>query len=175
MIEKIEIRESLPSDIPSIEKLYPDAFPDEDLLPLVGELLREKPDVVSLVAVDDRILIGNIIFTMCGVDGSKGAVALLAPLAVASTRQQKGIGTALVRAGLQRMEKEGAELVCVLGDPAYYGRFGFEPEGSVAPPYPLPEEWRTAWQSLSLRSDSPRRSGMLLVPLPWRKKALWAP
>ena len=57
MIEEIEIRTSLPSDVASIEKLYPDAFPDEDLLPLVRELLREEPIVLSLVGIVDRALV----------------------------------------------------------------------------------------------------------------------
>ena len=45
--------------------------------------------------------------------------------------------------------------VYVLGDPAYYGRSGFIPEPAIAPPYALPEEWRDAWQSLSL-GDAPQ-------------------
>ena len=65
--------------------------------------------------------------------------------------------------------------VCVLGDPAYYGRFGFEPDDRVAPPYPLPQEWRSAWQSLSLCGNDRPARGTLSVPPPWRQPALWAP
>lgn len=49
VMERIEIRESVPGDLASIEVLYPDAFPDEDLLPLVRELLQDASGTFSLV------------------------------------------------------------------------------------------------------------------------------
>jgi putative acetyltransferase len=175
MSEMIEIRESLPSDLASIEKLYPDAFPDEDLLPLVRELLREAPIVLSLVGIIDTSLVGHVIFTTCGVAPGTDRVALLGPLAVARAWQRQGIGSAIVRAGLQRLESSGVIQVYVLGDPAYYGRLGFVPEAGVVPPYPLPAEWRGAWQTKSLhRAELPLR-GKLSVPRPWRQPNLWAP
>lgn len=175
MTDRIEIRESQPDDLAAIEKLYPDAFPDEDLLPLVRELLREDAIVLSLVGMADEALVGHVIFTDCSLAGRPDKAALLGPLAVASVRQRQGVGSAIVRAGLQRLEDAGTKHVYVLGDPAYYGRFGFEPEDGVAPPYPLPEEWQGAWQSLSLGADKPSLHGELSVPHPWRQPALWAP
>ena len=175
MTEEIEIRECLPSDIASIEKLYPDAFPDEDLLPLVRELLGEEPIVLSLVGIVDRALVGHVIFTTCSIVGRTDNVALLGPLAIAPAWQRQGIGSAIVRAGLRLLENAGTNQVYVLGDPAYYRRFGFEPDDRVTPPYHLPEEWRGAWQSLNLCSDKPPLYGKLSVPHPWRKQALWAP
>jgi len=171
----IEIRESLPADLAAIEALYPDAFPDEDLLPVVRELLDEKAGVVSLVAHAEDALVGNVIFTACAVAGRPEEVTLLAPLGVATAWQGRGIGSALVRAGLQHPMNARAARVCVLGDPAYYGRFGFTPDDRVSPPYPLPAEWRSAWQSLGLREVDPPLSGTLKVPAPWRKPALWGP
>lgn len=175
MSERTEIRESLPSDLASIEKLYPDVFPDEDLLPLVRELLQEAPIVLSLVGIIDTSLVGHVIFTTCGVVAGTDQVALLGPLAVARAWQRQGIGSAIVHAGLQRLESAGVIQVYVLGDPAYYGRLGFVPEAGVAPPYPLPAEWRGAWQSISLRSAEPPRRGKLSVPQPWLQPGLWAP
>lgn len=174
MIDKIEIRESLPTDVASIEELYPKAFPDEDLLPVVRELLREESIVLSLVGITDKTLVGHVMFTTCSIAGTTDRVALLAPLAVAPAWQRQGVGGALVRAGLRRLQDAGTNQVYVLGDPAYYQRFGFEPDGDVAPPYPLPEEWRDAWQSLSLRGTKPPPHGKLSVPQPWRQQALWA-
>ena len=175
MIDKVEIRESLPGDLALIEALYPQAFPDEDLLPLVRELLREDAIVLSLVGVADKALAGHVIFTTCGIAGGTEKVALLGPLAVAPARQGQGIGSALVRTGLRRLERAGTSRVYLLGDPAYYGRFGFEPDDKVVPPYPLPEEWQGAWQSLSLRDSEPPLRGRLSLPQPWRQPALWAP
>lgn len=173
-MQDLEIRESLPGDRASIETLYPAAFPDEDLLPLVGELLAAGPAVLSLAASDGPQLVGHAVFTTCSVDNGPDAVALLGPLAVAPARQRQGIGSALVRAGLERLEADGIKQVYVLGDPNYYGRLGFRPDTAVAPPYPLPQEWREAWQSLSLGNAEPLH-GTLSVPQPWRQPALWAP
>lgn len=175
MIERLETRESLPTDVASLEKLYPDAFPDEDLLPLVRALLRERPIVLSLVGIADRVLVAHALFTTCGIAGSPDKVALLGPLAVAPAWQRRGVGSAMVQAGLRRLEGAGADHVYVLGDPAYYGRFGFERDVGVTPPYPLPEEWRPAWQSLSLAGSQSRLHGELSVPQAWRQRSLWAP
>lgn len=62
------------------------------------------------------------------------------------------------------MARAGTARVYVLGDPAYYSRFGFEPDVNVRPPYPLPGEWRGAWQSLSLCDDAPPLHGTLSLP-----------
>ena len=175
MTDDMEIRESVPDDIAALEELYPGAFPDEDLLPLLRDLLKESRNVLSLVGIADGALAGHVIFTTCGVAGRTDKVVLLGPLAVAPAWQRQGIGGALVRAGLQRVKADEAVRVFVLGDPAYYGRFGFQPDDRVAPPYPLPEAWRGAWQSLGLRGGDPPLSGELSVPRPWRQPALWAP
>ena len=175
MIERLEVRESVHSDAASIEILYPAAFPDEELRPLVRKLLREGPTVLSLVGIVDKAVAGHAMFTTCSISGTTERVSLLAPLAVAPAWQRQGVGSAIVRAGLQRLENAGFTQIYVLGDPAYYGRFGFVPDDDIAPPYPLPEEWRGAWQSISLGDNKPPRRGKLCVPEPWRDPALWAP
>ena len=175
MVEEIEIRESIPSDAALLEKLYRGAFPDEDLLPTVRELLSEKTIVLSLVGIADGDLVGHVIFTTCGIAEGTDKVSLLGPLAVAPVWQGHGIGGALVREGLRRLENAGAIQVYVLGDPAYYGRFGFEPEVGVTPPYPLPAEWRGAWQSIRLSRVGRPPHGRLSVPHPWLRPVLWAP
>lgn len=175
MIEEIEVRKSLPNDIAAIEKLYPDAFPDEELRPLVRDLHTEESIVLSLAAIIDRKLVGHIIFTTCSISGRTEAVSLLGPLAVAPAWQRQGIGRTLIRAGFHRLKNADVNQVYVLGDPAYYERVGFKPEADVSPPYPLPEEWRGAWQSLSLSNAEPPLRGQLSVPRPWCQPALWAP
>jgi putative acetyltransferase len=158
----------------AIEQLYPASFPDEDLLPLVRELLAESCPSRSLVAELDGTLVGHIAFTSCGVTGSDEDVTLLAPLAVAPHCHKQGIGTALMREGLALEEQAGAAIACVLGDPAYYGRIGFTAERNIAPPFPLPPEWEGAWQSLRL-SDGVPIIGQLQVPDVWNRKSLWSP
>ena len=175
MTDETQIRESWQGDIARIEALYPEAFPEEDLLPLIRELLPDTELVTSLVAAIGREIAGHVVFAACGVTGSSVKAALLGPLGVIPSRQKQGIGSALVRTGLQRMQDSGVGLVCVLGDPGYYRRFGFLPEADVEPPYTLPEEWGGAWQSLRLGDDRTPCAGKLVVPQQWLKPALWLP
>ena len=171
----VQIRQSTTADRPAIETLYPAAFPEEDLLPLVHALLGDPAHTVSLVAESDAGIVGNVIFTFGSEVDSGTRIALLAPLAVAPTVHGQGLGSMLVRAGLAGVQESGAALVCVLGDPNYYGRFGFEPERGVQPPYALPTEWQDAWQSTSALSGSASISGTLSLPDYWLRPELWLP
>ena len=175
MTDNVEIRESLPDDAARIEELYRAAFPDEDLYDLVRELLSQKPAPLSLAGISGGTAAGHAVFTACGIAGRTEKAALMGPLAVAPGRRRQGIGGAIVDAGMQRLKNAGIDRVCVLGDPAYYGRFGFAAEDGIEPPYRLPDEWRGAWQSLSLCDDRRSVRGKLCVPQPWRRQALWAP
>ncbi len=170
----LHIRESSPDDDVALDTLYPASFPDEDLLPVVHELLP-RSDVLSLVATSGGRVVGHVMFTMCGVERGDVRAALLAPLAVAPASQRKGVGSAVVRDGLDRLLASGIEIVLVLGDPAYYGRFGFEPERAIETPLPIPAEWRDAWQSLAPGDRLISAAGKLSVPQPWNQPALWAP
>ena len=67
MSNEVEIRESLQSDIAAIESLYPEAFPDEDLLPVVRDLLQDPAITTSLVGLVETAVVGHAIFTYCGV------------------------------------------------------------------------------------------------------------
>lgn len=174
-LDNLEIRESVSGDSDAIELIYPEAFPDEDLLPLVRDLLNDVTVATSLVAVVDSQIAAHIIFTRCGVAGSGINVALLGPLAVAPRWQRQGLGSEIVRVGLRRLEDTDVSFVCVLGDPAYYKRLGFLPESQVLPPYRLPAEWDGAWQSQNVGDKSISCSGKLSVPRQWQEPALWAP
>ena len=175
MTVETEIRDSMPGDNAGIEVLYRHAFEDEDLVPLVQQVIGLGADVVSLVATRDDGIVGHISFTLCQVAGDGERVALLAPLAVLPEVQKQGIGSALIRAGFERLQTLDIDMVLVLGDPAYYGRFGFEAEQNVTTPYPLPEAWSGAWQSRRLSASNRHTEGRLIVPAPWQQKALWSP
>ena len=171
----LDFREGSQSDRAKILALYPAAFPDEDLTALVSALLAPGLPVVSLIGASGPAVVGNVILTTCSVKQADCDVALLGPLAVAPDRQGQGVGSALVKAGIERMTATGAAKMLVLGDPAYYGRFGFTCETEITPPYQLPDEWRQAWQSIGLRENSSSCGGKLSVPAPWRDRTLWAP
>ena len=175
MSDKLKIHESIQGDAAAIELLYPEAVPDEDLLSLVRDLSQDSMIAMSLVGTIDSRVVGHVVFTNCGVVGRNFKAALLGPLAVAPIWQRQGIGSAIVRAGLQRLQDTAVHLVCVLGDPAYYGRLGFVQESLVEPPFPLPAEWDGAWQSQYLDDTTMPCAGKLSVPSQWLQPALWAP
>jgi putative acetyltransferase len=142
------IRPAKPADMPAIEVLYTAAFATEDLRPLVRALLALEEGVLSLVAPAPAGLAGHIAFTRCTIRTQAGQVALLGPLAVLPARQRQGIGAGLITAGLAQLRAAGVRHVLVLGDPAYYGRFGFRQEHAIQPTLPVPEAWAEAWQGL---------------------------
>ncbi|GMB83058.1 N-acetyltransferase [Shinella zoogloeoides] len=81
---------------------------------------------LSLVAEKGGAVVGHVAFSPVSVsDGSAGWYGL-GPISVDPSRQGRGIGGGLVREGLARLEALGAAGCVLLGDPAYYGRFGFE-------------------------------------------------
>ena len=95
---------------------------------LVGNLRQAKQLLISLVAEVDDQLVGYIGFSPAQITGAKPTTGLaLAPLAVAPTYQRRHIGSQLVHAGLVHANKLAVDWVVVLGDPSFYGRFGFRP------------------------------------------------
>jgi putative acetyltransferase len=175
MSDGAAIRPGGPADLPALERLYRAAFPQEELRPLVRDLLAQASPVLSFVAPGGAEVGGHVAVTPCGVEGTPAVVALLGPLAVAPAAQRRGIGSALVRHALAALRDTAAVRALVLGDPAYYGRFGFRAETGIAAPYPLPAAWRDAWQGLALAEAAPAPRGVLRVPPPWRRPELWAP
>ncbi len=155
--------------------MYPLAFPEENLVPLVRDLLTDPGVALSLVATIESEIVGHVSFTSCAVDESNVAASLLAPLAVAPDYQRRGIGSALVHKGHEKLSDSNVDVVFVLGDPAYYSCLGFRQEPDVQPPYPLPAEWYVAWQSQYLGEVTTAGSGKLAVPSQWLDPALWAP
>lgn len=170
----MDVRDAWGGPFDAIERLYRAAFPDEDLSPLVGALMDDPGAAMTLAAVSDGGLTGHAVFSFCAVTGRPaGQVALLGPLAVTPDRQGRGIGSALVRAGLDRLTQRGTGRVLVLGDPGYYARFGFRADDRISAPYDLPEDWAPAWQSLSLPGDDRSVRGRLAVPAAWRAPDFW--
>lgn len=86
------------------------------------------------VAVDGTGLVGYAAWPRLLIESPEGSLSAvgLAPLAVIPSRQRDGIGSALVGAGLAELRARGESLVFVLGDPAYYRKFGFSLETAQA-------------------------------------------
>lgn len=130
------IRYARPADHPAIAEVNASAFGGPDEARLV-ERLRAGGDVLfELVADEDGEIVGHILFSRLWADRLE-LFAALAPMAVRPDRQRDGLGSSLVRAGLESAREFGAHGVLVLGHTGYYPRFGFAAEtaANVRSPY----------------------------------------
>jgi putative acetyltransferase len=130
------IRSERPADVDAIRLLTETAFrtaPHADGTEhLIIDRLRAAGALsLSLIAETGGALAGHVAFSPVTVsDGSSGWYGL-GPISVKPARQGQGIGSALVREGIRRLELRNAAGCVLLGDPAYYGRFGFEAEPAL--------------------------------------------
>jgi putative acetyltransferase len=125
----ITIRSELLRDYSEVHHLNELAFGQPLEANLVDKLRASCPDVLSLVADNDERVVGHILFTPVVIDGPERRVIGmgLGPMAVLPERQRQGIGSQLVRRGLDILRERACPFVVVVGHPEYYPRFGFEP------------------------------------------------
>ncbi len=138
------IRHEKRSDIEKIHEVNVAAFETDSEARLVKALRDSDVPYISLVAEVSGELVGHILFTPVALVGEETELTLmgLGPMAVSPAHQNKGIGTELVRAGLERCAELGFDAVVVLGHPAYYPRFGFVPsvEYGIRSEYDVPDD-----------------------------------
>jgi putative acetyltransferase len=153
MSEALNIRPERPDDAAAVRALLDAAFGGDTESKVVERLRADGDFVLSLVAENGEGIAGYAGFPrlVLRLDERNVPVAGLAPVGVSPPLQRRGIGGALIRDGLARLSDRAERLVFVLGDPAYYGRFGFTVmEGFVscyAGPY---------FQMLMLAPDAPK-------------------
>jgi putative acetyltransferase len=129
--QKIVVRDETEADVGAITEVTVAAFATLEISnhteQFIIEALRSaRALTVSLVAEVDGRVVGHIAFSPVAIsDGTKDWVGL-GPVSVLPEYQRRGIGKALIREGLSRLEKLGARGCCLVGHPQYYGRFGFE-------------------------------------------------
>ena len=113
-------------------------------------------DGLELVAEDAAAIVGHVLGARADVDGSD--ILAIAPLAVAPARQRQGIGSALMTELLRRADSQDWPAAVLLGDPGYYGRFGFEPAGPLGLVYgPVgPDSCHFQLRRLSAFAHAPR-------------------
>lgn len=126
----MSIRAATPRDREAIRLVEEHAFGQQAEAGLVDALVAEGDAVVELVAEEDGDVVGHILFSRLYIqNGGKTVPAVaLAPLAVEPDFHGTGIGGALVREAHIRLKEAGETIAVVLGDPAYYGRFGYSHE-----------------------------------------------
>ena len=151
----VSIRREMSKDIDSIRHVNEQAFGQKEEAEIVDKLRNRGAVTLSLVAVQDDQVVGLILFSPVTIESESASfkAIALAPMAVLPAYQGKGIGSQLVRSGLEECQRLGHEIVVVLGHPDYYPRFGFvlaNPKG-VDCEFEVPEE---VWMILELRQGA---------------------
>ena len=153
----IDIRAEIPADVPAIEAVTISAFLNAPHSghneQFIVRALRETGQLtVSLVAVADGGVIGHVAASpVCVSDGTPGWCGL-GPISVLPKHQGRGVGARLMRETLRVLQQKGAAGCVVLGEPAYYGRFGFLADPALVFPGVASEYF----QVLSFGSSRPR-------------------
>jgi len=137
------VRREDPRDVDAVRIVNERAFGQPDEARIV-DAVRGLTDAISLVAVLDDEVVGHILFTPVTIDEAdpRLSVSGLAPMAVLPQFQRRGIGSALVHAGLDACRAAGHDLVVVLGHAKYYPKFGFvtAADHGLRCEYPVPPE-----------------------------------
>jgi putative acetyltransferase len=136
---EVQIGSETAADRDGIRRVHLAAFPGAEEADLVDRLRANGDLVLSLVARAGEP-VGHAAFSRVVLPERPLKVSALAPLAVLPSRQRAGIGSALVRQGLVYLRAAREDLVLVLGEPAFYGRFGFSAEAArpLSTPYDGP-------------------------------------
>ena len=123
----VTIRAETSADIASVHALHVRAFGQPQEAVLVDQLRAEGFAAIALVAELAGQIVGHILFSPVQIVSDIGTEQglALAPVAVEPDQQRTGIGSSLIRAGLETATNKAERFVLVLGEPAYYNRFGF--------------------------------------------------
>ena len=151
------IRPEEPRDAAAIERVTIDAFtsaPHTDHTEqfIVRELRRAHALAVSLVAEVNGQVVGQVAVSAVQISDGAHSWFGLGPISVLPAHQGQGVGTQLMEAAIQRLMAIAAKGCVVLGDPGYYGRFGFAPVAGLVLPG-VPAEY---FQALVLNSEIPQ-------------------
>ena len=137
------VRAEKANDRDAVYAVNVSAFETSAEAELVDVLRAQAQPIVSLVAEESGEVVGHIMFSPVTLSGHPHLKVMgLAPMAVTRDHQRKGIGSALVRAGLVQCKQLGIAAIVVLGHPEYYPRFGFVPASrfGIDSEYDVPED-----------------------------------
>jgi predicted N-acetyltransferase YhbS len=152
----ITIRPELPADIAAITALTEAAFREAPHTShrehfIVDALRRAGALQVSLVAVTDGLIVGHVALSPVAISSGAQQWYGLGPISVSPAHQNQGIGSALMKAALAQLREVGGHGCVLVGEPAYYSRFGFVPHA----PLVLPEVPAKYFQAMLLAGDMP--------------------
>lgn len=140
----MQIVHERPGDEPAIRAVTQAAFvgqahSEQTEAAIIDALRAADALTVSLVAPERGVLVGHVAFSPVMIKNVDRGWFRLGPVSVAPDRQRRGIGSRLITDGLEQLRAKGARGCVVLGDPEYYGRFGFKPETGLTYPDVPPE------------------------------------
>jgi putative acetyltransferase len=153
----LSIRTETSADVPKIETLTASAFLNAPHTGhteqyIVNALRRAGKLAVSLVAEAEGDLIGHVAISPVSIsDGTSGWFGL-GPISVLPQHQRRGVGSTLMREALRALRERGAAGCVVLGEPEYYGRFGFQADPDLVLPGVPPQYF----QAISFGPSRPR-------------------
>ena len=155
----MQTREATIDDAENIKNVHLQAFDNSEnqiISDLAVHLLNDNHPVktMSLVAMESNKIVGHIAFSPVFFESTNEHLGyILAPLAVSPKFQKNGVGSSLVKHGLDTISNTGSFIVFVYGDPQYYSRFGFNTDlaKKFMPPHTL--QFPEGWQALRLNSD----------------------
>ena len=155
MYPVLTIRRETAEDIDAIRQVNEQAFGRKQEADLVEKLRCRMALTVSLVAVQQNQVVGHIAFSPVTITSAASSfpAITLAPLAVLPAYQRVGVGSELIRAGLEECRRLGHEVVVLAGHSEYYPRFGFVPARArgIGCEFEVPDE---AWMLLELREGA---------------------
>ena len=164
----IDIRPERSDDLAQARRVHELAFGEGSSEGALVDALRDGGHTVPwlcLVAVDGDEVVGHIVHSRVRLESGYEALAL-APMAVLPERQRAGIGSRLVSVSIAVAAAGDLALVVVVGHPAFYPRFGFEPAGDLGlrDPWGVPRE---AWMAYRLPAYTPDARGLVTYPAPF--------
>ena len=139
----VSVRLEAPDDWRAIREVNERAFGQPNEADLVDALRQAAHPFISMVATENSTVVGHISFSPITIGADPAPVGLgLAPMAVVPERQNSGIGSQLVRSGLDECRRQDRHLIVVVGHPTYYPRFGFVPGSrrGLTCEYPVPDD-----------------------------------
>ena len=148
--EIIRIRPEAAEDHHAIRRVVESAFGGADEVTLVDALRAGGFAVIELVAEVDSQIVGHVLFSRIALVTPTDRIPLisLAPVAVQPDYQKQGVGSQMIREGLERLRDQGESAVVVLGHPEYYPRFGFSAQ--LAQSLESPYSGKPSWMALEL-------------------------
>ncbi len=154
----MELTKFKPKNKSEIEQLFIKTFSDSEGQSegnLIGCLVldfidnTDPKDLYCFVAIEDNQIIGSIFFSRMTFEENISAF-ILAPVAIHTDHQKKGIGQKLINFGLNNLKADGVKLVLTYGDPNFYSKVGFHVVTEELVPAPLTLKYPEGWLAQSL-------------------------